>query len=314
MSDHDPASTNRLPRRDLLKAGVLTPLALSLGGEAAAEERGTAMRTLRLNGQYYQQFDADLQRDVPGEGYGGWQRSPLELAWERTAVVVMHAWDCGTAEEYPGWYRAVEYIPRANRIAAEVFPPLLGAIRQHGFRLFHVVGGGDYYKNEPGYRRAVELAGPPPPAFEQVEADESLRRLQRFRSERVFVGTGNRADVDRGFKKLDFVAQARPRPEEGVAENGHQLFALCKQHGINHLIYAGFAINWCLLMSPGGMVDMSQRGVMCSAFRQATTAVENRETARGELNKESGLWRVALAFGFVFDVDDFVNAVSVPAV
>ena len=31
-------------------------------------------------------------------------------------------------------------------------------------------------------------------------------------------------------------------------------------------------------------------------------------TARGELCKEIGLWRVALAFGFVFDVDDFVGA------
>jgi hypothetical protein len=48
---------------------------------------------------------------------------------------------------------------------------------------------------------------------------------------------------------------------------------------------------------------------MCSVFRQAVTAVENRETARRELCKELGLWRVALAFGFVFDVDDFVAAV-----
>ena len=55
---------------------------------------------------------------------------------------------------------------------------------------------------------------------------------------------------------------------------------------------------------------MSQRGVMCSALRQAVTAVENRETARNELCKEIGLWRVALAFGFVFDVEDFVGAIS----
>ncbi|MBI1929948.1 hypothetical protein HYR99_37565 [Candidatus Poribacteria bacterium] len=49
---------------------------------------------------------------------------------------------------------------------------------------------------------------------------------------------------------------------------------------------------------------------MCSAFRQAVTAVENKETARAELCKEIGLWRVALAFGFVFDVDTFIGALQ----
>lgn len=48
----------------------------------------------------------------------------------------------------------------------------------------------------------------------------------------------------------------------------------------------------------------------CPAIRQAVTAVENKETARGELCKEIGLWRVALAFGFVFDLDDFVSAIA----
>jgi hypothetical protein len=58
------------------------------------------------------------------------------------------------------------------------------------------------------------------------------------------------------------------------------------------------------------MADMSRRGVMCSAVRQAVTAVENRETAREERAKELALWRVALAFGFVFDVDDLVAALT----
>jgi len=116
--------------------------------------------------------------------------------------------------------------------------------------------------------------------------------------------------VRRGSAKINFTPQAKPVGDEGIAEDGHQLFALCKHHGINHLIYAGFAINWCLLVSPGGMLDMSLRGLMCSAFRQAVTAVENKETARRELCKEIGLWRVALAFGLVFDVDDFRTAIA----
>ena len=139
------------------------------------------------------------------------------------------------------------------------------------------------------------------------ETLKTLVTLQRFRAERVFVGTHNRADVDEGFRRLDFPLQAKPVGEEGIAENGHQLAALCRERGINHLIYMGFAINWCVLLSPGGMADMSGRGVMCSAIRQAVTAVENRETAREEICKNLGLWRVSLAFGFVFDVEDVLT-------
>lgn len=267
------------------------------------------MHMIQLTARYYQQFDADFSLDVSAEGYGGWQEGPVDLGLDHTAVVVMHAWDMGTRAQFPGWYRAVEYIPRAEAIAETVFPPLLSVVRARGVALFHVVGGGDYYKRCPGYRRALALAGPEP-ALPQIEADDSLRALQHFRAAHVFVGEHNRADVTAGFERLDFHPQVRPVGDEGVAENAGQLFALCRERGVNHLIYAGFAINWCLLMSPGGMLDMSRRGLMCSVFRQAVTAVENRESARLELHKEEALWRVALAFGFVFDVDDFVRAVA----
>jgi len=55
---------------------------------------------------------------------------------------------------------------------------------------------------------------------------------------------------------------------------------------------------------------MGRRGVACSALRQAVTAIENRDTAREELAKEIGLWRVALMFGWVFDVPDFIDALA----
>ena len=264
------------------------------------------VRSISLTASYYQQFDADHDLDVPGEGYGGWQQAEVEIDLEHTAVVVMHAWDTGTRDAYPGWYRAVEYMPRAQAISREVFPPLLSAVREHDVKLFHVVGGGDYYRDYPGYQPCDAVGSPQSRQWSRSPPTRRLKELRQFRRERVFTGSHNAPDVARGFARLDFAPQARPVGTEGIAENAAQLFALCREGGINHLIYAGFAINWCLLMSPGGMLDMSRRGVMCSAFRQAVTAVENRETARSELGKQLALWRVSLAFGFVFDVDDFV--------
>ena len=260
---------------------------------------------------YYQQFDADYTLDVPEEGFGGWKKTNLEFSRTHIAVVVMHAWDLGTREEFPGWWRAVPYAPRSQKILREVFPPLLKAVRRSEIPLFHVVGGrNDYWKNLPGYKHAVSLADSDNRALEQIASDPLRDKLAAFRQKHCFVGQHNRKDVERGFEQLDFAEQARPEGDEGIAENSQQLFALCKERDVNHLVYCGFAINWCLLLSPGGMAEMSKYGLWCSALRQATTAVENKDTARNELCKEIALWRVALAFGFVFDVDDFIKAIK----
>lgn len=257
---------------------------------------------------YYQQFDADFSRDVPAEGYGGWKQADLPIRKETTALVVMHAWDTGTRAQFPGWHRAVEYIPRADQILQEVFPPLLAAVRAAGWTVFHVVGGGNYYQHLPGY--APPHATSPCTPSSSAKGVQGEAELLRFRAENVFVGRHNEEDVRAGFAQLDFPEQARPLDTEGIAENAEQLHALAQAAGVNHLIYVGFALNWCLLLSPGGMAELSRMGYLCSTIREATTCVENAESARTEQAKQLALWRVALAFGFVFDLADFLGALT----
>ncbi|MFC5648198.1 hypothetical protein ACFPYJ_03525 [Paenibacillus solisilvae] len=259
---------------------------------------------------YYQHFDADFSLDVPGEGYGGWKREDLPISMEHTAVVVMHAWNCGTREQYPGWHRAVEYLPRSYEICEKIFPALLGAVRKSGLKLYHVVSSEDYCRSYQGLDRTKSFAGETPGSLEKVKDDEVLQQLHKFRTKNVFPGEHNQPDITRGFANLAFPHEAKPQGNEAIAATSEQLFALCRQEEVNHLIYTGFAINWCLLLSPGGMADMSKKGILCSAIRQAVTAVENKETARQELNKELALWRVALAFGFVYDADDIIQAIA----
>jgi nicotinamidase-related amidase len=266
------------------------------------------MKPLRLPASYYQQFDADYARDVPGEGYGGWKTADLDLAPDHTALVIMHAWDSGTAAQWPGLWRSTESMPRITRILATVFPPLLTAVRTSPLPVFHVVGGRDYYSHLPGYQRTLQLAGPTPRP-KPVAADPVLEQLQQFRRKHVIVGEHNWPDVSARYQQLDFAPEARPVGDEPIAENSEQLAALCHAEGINHLIYIGFAINWCLVMSPGGMVEMERHGIMCSAIREAVTAIENHETAREEREKQQALWRIAVQWGFVFGVEDFTRAV-----
>ena len=266
------------------------------------------MKPVRLPAQLYRQFDADATRAVPGEGYAGWHTVEAELAPRHTALVVMHAWDCGQPHEFPGWRRAVEYTARAEQILTQVFPPLLTAVRRSPLPVFHVVGGDrDYWSHLPGYQQTAQLLREPPPV-PLVPGDPVLERNQLLRRSQGSPGTHNAPDIAAGFAQLDFAPAARPVGDEAIAKDGVQLAALCRAQGINHLVYVGFALNWCLLMSPGGMVDMARHGCLCSTIREATTAVENRETARNELEKQQALWRVAVEFGFVFVLEDFLAA------
>ncbi|MEU6718080.1 hypothetical protein ABZ897_41985 [Nonomuraea sp. NPDC046802] len=246
----------------------------------------------------YQQFDADLSLDVSAEAYGGWRKEDLPFSMKHTALVVMHAWDIGTPAEKPGWFRAVEYLPRSYSIAETVFPPLLDAARRADLTVAHVVGGSDYYSHLPGYE------GSAAPTVRRPKPDPVYEELVDYRLTKVFPGAHNQADIDTG---QDFSPYARPLGDEGVAANSEQLAALCEATGINHLVYVGFALNVCLLSSAGGMVDMTRRGYLCSTIRGATTAVENKETARAELNLAGALWRVAVLHGFVYELDDFMT-------
>src|SRR4051812_32872941 len=100
-----------------------------------------AVTAMPIRAHYYQQFDADSSLDVPAEAYGGGKEPALPSARDHPALVVMPAWACGPRQQSPGWPRCVKYIPRAERIAREVFPPILRAARETGFRVYHVVWG-----------------------------------------------------------------------------------------------------------------------------------------------------------------------------
>lgn len=141
-----------------------------------------------------------------------------------------------------------------------------------------------------------------------MKEDPVYQQLKDFRVSDISLGTHNLLDIEAGFQRLTFPPEARPLPNEDIASNANQLLALCQRDSVNHLIYTGFALNWCLLQAGGGMLDMVRHGLLCSTIREVVTALENKETARGELAKELALWRVATGFGFVYGLEPFLHA------
>ena len=257
---------------------------------------------------YYQNFDADYTLEYPGEGYGGWKSEMLEIDTDHTAFVFFQNWDHGTREMYPGWYRAVEYIERENKIEAEVFPSYIKTLRDAGQKIYHVVGTRNHYSRLPGYQETAMLTDDTPYPKERIERDETVKKLLRFRSKHVHPGEHNIEDIDKGFSRLDFPHATRPIAGEAIAANEYQLAALCRRDKVSHLIYAGFTINIGMLAASCGMINMGQYGIMCSVVKEGVTAVENKESARLELHKEESLWRTSYLYGFVYSVEDIKDA------
>ncbi|GAB5561435.1 MAG: hypothetical protein SynsKO_30820 [Synoicihabitans sp.] len=236
----------------------------------------------------YQQF-------VPREG-DGWQKTKQEFSAQHTGVVVMHAWDPPATDDLIGWQRAVPYLREADEVLRDVFPPLLTAVRSRGLPVFHVTGNTPDTSSE----------------FPPAQLDPTWEALQRYRANEVFPGAENQRDVQQGRAHRTIAPAAQALPGEVSAETSAALHSACQEHGINHLIYIGFAINWCLLMSPGGMVDMKRYGYLCSTVAEATASVENEVSAPHRIEYHQALWRVAVEFGFVFHHREFIAALSQP--
>jgi hypothetical protein len=130
------------------------------------------------------------------------------------------------------------------------------------------------------------------------------KQLRRIKIERAHPGAHNVADVVAGRRSLQTHPAATPRAGEPVFASTDEVVAHCASHRITHLIYTGYALNACVMRSPGGMIDLERAGVLCSVVSDAVVALENRETADLELAKQVALWEVSLFHGFVYTAAD----------
>ncbi len=255
----------------------------------------------------YQHFDTDLTAEHPASGFGGWRKVPLPMDWSHCAIVSMHA----LAIRSPEYRNFVEYLGRAERIMREIFPPLLQAARAAGVPVIHVSAGSDKHRNSAQYRRTLacdpELTHAPE-IPDRAPHPEIRKRWDELRADLGCPGRHNRDDA--GFFNADFGAGAEAAEADYIAFDGAEVDAVCRKLGICHLIYIGFALNFCLDLSPGGMTEMWRRHYVCSAIREATTSVENKESCATGAHQEQALWRVAMRYGFVFDLADVMNSMG----
>ena len=259
---------------------------------------------------YYAQHGADYTKEFPAQGFEGWTKTHVPLNLAKTAVVVMHVWKLPDAEQCPGLYSHLEYARRADAIVAERYPAFLAAVRKSGLRVIHVGAGFEPQLREfPSYH-AVRKKYPPVSPERLTVSEEQKALMDKHWKSSCSADMHQYNDIERSFSGRGF--SVTPLEHEEVVTHSNQLFALCKEHGIEHLIYAGFAVNACLIMSQCGLIDMVRHGLMCSVVGDLTTAVENKKSIQAQSNREYGLWLFAVQSGYVFLSDDLKRNLQRP--
>ena len=72
-----------------------------------------------------------------------------------------------------------------------------------------------------------------------------------------------------------------------LSDRAEELYSLCKQRGVTHVLYMGVHANMCVLYRPFGMVNMTRYGLRCVLVRDLTDAATGNDPARG-LSPDSG--------------------------
>lgn len=251
-------------------------------------------RVLDLPSRYYRVYtDPDLPCVESNFGFVE-RRLPLPVA--QTALVLVDIWSTHYIDTW---------LARAQDVTREKVVPLLEAARQMGMTVIH--GPSPFiakrYKEEPKAPSAPPT-GPdwPPRAFRGIYRSGEYAAFGRDQEPRL-PGVYKRYETE-----LDISPLTKPIDGEPVIFTGDEMHALLAERRILHLIYAGFAANWCLIGRDYGMVAMNQRGYNLILIRDATTGIEFHDTVATLTATEMTVREIETKQAWSATTDAFVTA------
>ena len=303
-----------LPRHTDVVCAACT--ALSVAAAAAPGQGGPSAggKAVRLPWHIYRHFPADFSKwDAAAVGFRGWESDERELDLSRTCLALMHLPDRGLTPDSewgpdaqnPNYLGTVEWVPRTMDLVTFRLPRLVQAARAAGLQVAHVGVGKRFPTDGPIWDRCMAEAGAAPPADADVITGGGTWRPQHTRD--VF-DLPRQNPPNTPPHTFSLPAPLRPQGKDIITQQPWQLHRLLKKRGIDHIIYTGWALNWCLWFSPCGMSDMNRKGYLCSAVRGGCVAIENRESAVGEQNLEYAYWKTSTMFGYIFDLHELTHA------
>ncbi|GAB4448534.1 MAG: hypothetical protein Kow00120_18730 [Anaerolineae bacterium] len=255
------------------------------------------MRALDLRVRYFQDSTPD---DVPCREENFIRREfVMRLPVDQTAFVLVDMW---SVHHIDSW------IERVEEVTARALLPALDAARAVGLSIIHAPSP----LIAPQYPEHMKRhAPPPPPELEDDWPPPAFRARQgayhAYRGPRE-QPPGVWPRWDRVAPQLRMSPAVEVRDDDCVIATGQQMHEFLKARGMLHLIYVGYATNWCILSRDYGVRAMQARGYNPILLRDATMGVEFPDTLANCFATEMAIREVEQVHGFSASNADFFTA------
>lgn len=249
-------------------------------------------RSLDLPCRYYRVY---TDPGVPCvESRFGFVHRRLPLPAAQTALVLVDLWSVHYIESW---------LARAAAITRTKIVPLLDAARAVGMTVLHAPSPfiADRYVPAPESAPAPE-AGWPPPGFRGIYRSGAWAPFGR-NPEPILPGVYARYET-----ALDIDPAVKPRPGEPVLHTGAQMHALLAARRILHLVYVGYATNWCVVGRDYGIYAMNERGYNIILVRDATCGIEFHDTVDTGAATAMTIREIETKNGWSTTTEEFVAA------
>ncbi len=255
------------------------------------------MKTLDLRVRYFQD---STPADVPCRETEFVRREfEMPLPLDETALVLVDLWNVHFIESW---------IERAKQVTVDCVVPVIDAARKLGMTIVHAPSPSvaEQYSQ-------LERHNPPQPSTPNTWPPAEFRS----RSGNYNIYRGPRSQPpgigihwDKLASQLSMSPAIDVKEDEFVIATGQQLHELMEERGILHLLYAGFATNWCVLGRDYGIRSMSRYGYNIILLRDATTGVEFPDTYDNLFTTEIAIREVEQQYGFSASNEDLLNATA----
>ncbi len=255
---------------------------------------------LETPARYYRVY-TDEETSCDEENFHFVERQlPLPVA--QTALVLVDVW----ATHYID-----SWLKRAAEITAEKIVPLTDALRAAGVTIIHAPSPFVVERQHP--ESMPSAAESPISASGDLWPPANFRGLYRSGEFSAF-GRDQESRLTDAHARYETELKISPlmQPQSGdvIIATGDQLHQVLRSRQILHLLYAGFATNWCVIGRDYGMIAMQGRGYNNVLVRDATTGVEFHDSVTDLTATQITIREIETKYGWSTTVEDLIQACS----
>jgi nicotinamidase-related amidase len=257
------------------------------------------MSILKLPVRYFQDSTPE---DVPCREENFIRREiEMSVPVNQTAMVLVDLWNVHFIDSW---------LERAARVTREKVVPAIRSAREAGLTIIHAPSPEVANQYPQTARNAITAPKPtsqdgpdwPPHDFRSRDGDYRAYANPRDQAP----GIGARWDVLKDSLAVSPAVEVQE--DDVVIATGNQLHRTLADRGILHLVYAGFATNWCVLGRDYGIRAMAGYGYNIIMLREATAGVEFPDTLDDLMVTEISIREIEQQFGFTVSNDAFYRS------